>query len=56
MRTGSGEEQLEQIQAELLGEIDVLLEELIETVKLISKDREGYDLTEFAMEYLKGSL
>jgi len=56
MRTGSGEDQLEQIQEELIFEIDNLIEKLIERVKDISKNREGYDLTEFAMEYLKGSL
>jgi len=56
MRTGSGEEQLEQIQEELTFEIDALVEELVEKVKAISKDRDGYDLTDFAVEYLKDSL
>jgi len=52
----SGEDQLELIQEELEIEINDLLEEFIMKVKAISKDREGYDLTDFAMEYLKGSL
>jgi len=56
MRTGSGEDQLEQIQADLMFDIDELIKELIADVKRISKYREGYDLTDFAMEYLKDSL
>jgi len=56
MRTGSGEEQLEQIQTELMFEIDELVAELRVKVISISENREGYDLIEFAMEYLKDSL
>jgi len=51
-----GEDALEVIQEDIKEEIDALIEELIEKVKALSKDREGYDLTAFAMEYLKGSL
>jgi len=52
----SGEDALEVIQAELKEEIDMLFFELGEKIMVISKDREGYDLTEFAMEYVKGLL
>jgi len=51
-----GENALEIIQEDLKEEIDKLLEEFVEKVLAISKDREGYDLRGFAMEYLKGSL
>jgi len=51
-----GEDALEIIQEDIKEEIDALIEELIEKVKTISKNREGYDLTDFAMEYLKDSL
>jgi len=52
MRTGSGEEQLEQIQEELINEIEVLLAELKAKIIDISKNREGYDLTDFITTYL----
>jgi len=51
-----GEDALELSQEDLKEEIDALIEELIEKVKAISKNREGYDLTGFALRYLKHSL
>jgi len=47
-----GEDALEIIQEDLKEEIDALIGELIEKVKAISKDREDYDLTDFAMDHL----
>ena len=52
----SGEEQLETIQEILDIELNVLMEEFKKNIKTISKDFYGYDLTEYAEEYVKDSL
>ena len=51
-RLASGEEQLEQTQEEMNDELDELIEEFLENVKLIAK-REHYDLKDQALEYVK---
>lgn len=51
----SGEEQLEQIQEEMYSELEELMEEFRESIKVIAK-REHYDLIDDANEYVKDSL
>jgi len=51
----SGEEKLEKIQEEMYEELEDLLEEFRDNVKLIAK-REHYDLIDDAKEYTKDNL
>ena len=51
-RIASGEEALEQIQEEMHSDLDNLIEEFLENVKLIAK-KEHYDLKDEALEYVK---
>jgi len=37
-------------------EIEALMVKLVEKVLIMSKDREGYDLRNFAIDYLKDNL
>jgi len=52
----SGETQLERIQESLDGELEELMCELREKLKKLSGNYFGYDLTEYAEEYIKDNL
>jgi len=51
-----GENALELIQEDLKEEIEALMIKLVEEVLIMSKDREGYDLRNFAIDCLKDNL